>query len=58
MANLDLKAIAELEARCIAAIEGQNWTDKPLTDAEKHLIGMTVSWTVNAVKEETNEPTG
>ena len=30
----------ELVQATIAEIEGQNWTDHPLTDDEKHLIDM------------------
>lgn len=36
----------ELTKRVIARIEGQNWTDHPMTEDERHLIGMAVDATV------------
>lgn len=33
--------------RVTASIEGQNWTDNPLTDREKNLIAMAVTATIH-----------
>lgn len=47
----ELTMLADLEKQAIANIEGQNWTDEPLTEIEKQVIGMTVSWTYARLKE-------
>lgn len=38
----EFAAKERLTQQAVASIEGQNWTDTPLTDDEKHLIGMAV----------------
>lgn len=40
-----LEKLAELVKRGTTAIEGQNWTDTPLTEAEKTVIDMAIGWT-------------
>lgn len=49
---------AEMEARAIASIEGQNWTDTPLTDHDKNLIGMTVDFVLSHSRVSPTESRG
>jgi hypothetical protein len=51
LTNEELKLCAEIELQEIASIEQQNWTDEPLTEAEKQVIGMAVSGTYCRLKE-------
>lgn len=48
----ELAHIAGIEKQCIVAIQGQNWTDDPLTAEEKNLIEMAVSWTYHYIRKE------
>lgn len=45
LTDADHKTIDDIEKQAIASIEGQNWTDPPLTDTEKRVIGMAVAFT-------------
>ena len=45
MSTSELALCADLEQRCIASIERTDWSGTPLTEQEKHLIGMVVTWT-------------
>lgn len=47
---------AELVASVTASIEGQNWTDLPLTDDEKNVIAMAVCATVTALERQPIAP--
>lgn len=40
-----MEEAADLEKLAIASIERSNWTDEPLTEAEKHVAGMAASST-------------
>jgi hypothetical protein len=44
------ESITNITKRAIAAIEGQNWTDNPLTDEEKNLIEMAVMFAVRSTQ--------
>ena len=46
----ELSMLAELEDRAIATIEGQNWVDAALSEADKNLISMAVTWTYATLK--------
>ena len=48
--NKELQLIEEMAKEAIAAIQGQNWTDTPLTPEERLLIIMAVSWTYHHMK--------
>lgn len=50
MTEQQLKQNAEIEARVIAQIEGQNWTDDPLTEGERAVIGMAVAAVLYGVR--------
>ena len=41
------KMMDDLTAKVTADIEGQNWTDRPLSEDEKHLIWMAVRATMS-----------
>jgi hypothetical protein len=50
----ELEMLAKLEERCITSINQTAWDDEPLTEREKNVIGMAVSWTYARIKEEAN----
>lgn len=50
MSDSDLKTLDDLIKSVTAKIEGQNWTDSPLTDEEVNLISMAVMATFHEVK--------
>lgn len=39
----------EMIAACIEALPQRNWTLGPLSNSEKQLIGLAVSWTLEAL---------
>lgn len=41
-----MTSIDPFTAKVVADIEGQNWTDRPLTENERHLIWMAVRSTL------------
>lgn len=55
MTAVELEFCHQLELRCIASIERTNWTDTPLSEEEKHLIGMAVTWTFYDLKIRENK---
>jgi len=42
----------ELTPRVVAILEGQNWTDQPLTERERELVDLTVRTVAALVPEE------
>lgn len=52
--QLELEMLAKLEEDCIASINQTAWDDEPLTEREKQVIGMAVSWTYARFKEVIN----
>jgi len=47
----ELEMIAQLEDWVIANVEKTNWTDVPLCEAEKHVMGMAVAAAYHKIKE-------
>ena len=47
----ELEMIGKLEEWAIASVEKTNWTDTPLSDEEKHVMGMAVASAYHKIKE-------
>jgi len=48
----ELEFLSKLEDRAIAAIMKTDWSGIPISEEEKQVIGMAVSWTYSTLKAE------